>query len=164
MEKARDTRFVVCRFVCDGHCGRLSAIRRSADPPIGPSERLAAGFRLCQLSEPRPTLGDPLSGPVILSNMRAAHPFTTVQRIRVRSRAEPRVSVGSIGMAANGATCSFATGSAKVCNPYTQQSFDVPGTDRRLCEKGPASLHLAADKPRTVEMHTDLVHSAGECQ
>ena len=31
-------------------------------------------------------------------------------------------------------------------------------------EKEPASLHLAADEPRTAEMHTDLVPSAGECQ
>jgi hypothetical protein len=28
-------------------------------------------------------------------------------------------------------------------------------------EKGPASLHVAADEPRTAEMHTDLVPSAG---
>ena len=36
---------------------------------------------------------------------------------------------------------------AKVGNPYTQQSFDVCGTDRRLwsTEKEPASLHLAAE-------------------
>src|SRR5262249_50865562 len=30
--------------------------------------------------------------------------------------------------------------------------------------EGPASLRLAADKPRTAEVPTDLVHSAGECQ
>ena len=69
-------------------------------------------------------------------------------------------------MAAIGATWSFATGSAKVGNTYTQQSFDVAGrtVSYGQTEKEPASLHLAADKPRTAEMHTDLVHSAGECQ
>jgi hypothetical protein len=35
-------------------------------------------------------------------------------------------------MAAIGATLSFAMGSAKVGNPYTQQSFHVCGADRRL--------------------------------
>jgi len=43
-------------------------------------------------------------------------------------------------------------------SPYTGRTVGYGQT-----EKGPASLHLAADEPRTAEMHTDLVHSAGEC-